>query len=72
MFPSRAGEFDWMWGTNENCSWCDYDAICPADREDEWARTRSHPALADVVQLAEQGSPAFLVTAPVEADEEGA
>ena len=72
LFPARSGEFDWWFGTNKHCGWCDFDAICPADREDEWDRSRSHPALADVGRLAEHGAPAFLVTAPVDGPEDGA
>lgn len=62
-FPAHSGADDWFAGTNENCGYCDFDAICPADREEEWERVRADPALDDLVRLAEEGAPAFLVTA---------
>ena len=71
-YPARSGPHEWFVGTNANCGYCDFDRICPADREDEWERVRSDPALAEVVRLAEQGAPAFLVTAEVAAGEDGA
>lgn len=63
LFPAHSGEEDWFVGTNKNCGFCEFDAICPADREEEWARVRADPALDDLVRLAEDGAPAFLVTA---------
>ena len=66
LFPARSGQYDWWQGTNVNCGWCEFDGICPADREEEWERVRSDPSLADVVRLSEDGAPAFLVTAPLE------
>ncbi len=65
LHPARSGPADWFLGTNANCGYCEFDRICPADREDEWERVRSDPALADLVALAEDGAPSFLVTAPV-------
>ena len=64
LYPARSGPYDWFQKTNANCGWCEFDSICPADREEEWERVRAHPALAEVASLAEDGSPAFLVTAP--------
>ena len=66
VYPSRSGEFDSYWGKHANCGWCAYNAICPADREEEWERVRAHPSLDEVARLAEQGAPAFLVTAAAE------
>jgi ATP-dependent helicase/nuclease subunit B len=63
-YPSRSGESDWWSGTNVNCAFCAFDDICPADREEEWERVRTDPALAELALLAQEGSPAFLVTAP--------
>lgn len=63
LYPARSGPHDWFLGTNTNCGYCDFKDICPADREEEWERVRADPALADVVRLAEEGAPAFLVTA---------
>lgn len=59
-FPARSGPHDWFFGTNENCGFCEFDAICPADRDDEWERVRADDALVDLVRLAEEGSPALV------------
>ncbi len=61
-YPAHSGPHEWFVGTNANCGFCDFNRICPADREDEWERVRADPALAEVVRLAEEGAPAFLVT----------
>lgn len=66
LFPARSGPYDWWQGTNANCGWCEFDGICPADREEEWDRVRADPSLTEVVRLSEDGAPAFLVTAPLE------
>ncbi len=63
LYPANAGPDDYFTGTNKNCGYCEFDSICPADREEEWERVRADPALAEVVRLAEEGAPAFLVTA---------
>lgn len=63
LFPAHSGPDDWFVGTNENCGYCEFNDICPADREEEWERVRADPALTDLVRLAEDGAPAFLVTA---------
>lgn len=68
LYPARSGSHDWFLGTNENCGYCDFNGICPADREEEWERVRAAPALADVVRLAEEGAPALL--RPVDGREE--
>jgi hypothetical protein len=35
-----------------NCTWCPFDRICPADRDDEWVRVRHGKAFAPYVKLA--------------------
>ncbi|MDE0802657.1 MAG: PD-(D/E)XK nuclease family protein [Acidimicrobiales bacterium] len=65
LFPAHSGEENWFVGTNENCGFCEFNAICPADREEEWERVRADPALADLVRLTEEGSPAFLVSSEI-------
>jgi hypothetical protein len=45
-FPQVPGPFQEHWGTCENCSYCDYDGICPTGR-DSLAEVKSgDPALA--------------------------
>ena len=68
LFPARSGPDDWWLGTNTNCGFCEFDPICPADREDEWERVRADASLHDVVQLVEDGAPSFLVTVLPEED----
>lgn len=68
-FPAHSGPQDWYMGTNENCGYCDFNAICPDDREDEWERVRMHPSLRDAVTLAERGAPALLELEPEGADQ---
>ncbi len=72
LYPARSGPHEWFVGTNANCGYCDFDRICPADREDEWERVRADPALDAVVRLAEEGAPAFLVTAEIGGGDEPA
>lgn len=71
LFPAHSGPDDWFVGTNENCGYCEFNDICPADREEEWERVRADPALTDLVRLAEDGAPAFLVTANVHLEDDG-
>jgi ATP-dependent helicase/nuclease subunit B len=59
-FPARPGEHQWHRGTFEHCSWCDFDAICPRDRDEEWERVRLHPSLAALRALGEEGSASVL------------
>ncbi len=32
-FPQVPGEFSDFWGSCENCTWCDYNSLCPSGRE---------------------------------------
>lgn len=67
-FPARSGSYDWFWGTHASCTFCEFDDICPNDREEEWERVRADPAVADLVTLVEEGAPAFLEPASDEAE----
>jgi ATP-dependent helicase/nuclease subunit B len=59
-FPARPGGHQYHLGTFEHCAWCDFDAICPRDRDEEWERVREHPVLAPIRRLAEDGSASVL------------
>lgn len=59
QFPARPGEHQYHRGNFEHCAWCEFDAICPRDRDDEWRRAREHPGLAPLVALVEEGSGAL-------------
>ncbi|HEX9682741.1 MAG TPA: PD-(D/E)XK nuclease family protein [Acidimicrobiales bacterium] len=65
-FPARSGPYSWFWGTHENCSFCPFDSICPADRDEEWERVRHNRTLAELVTLAEEGTPALVNEGPAE------
>lgn len=47
MFPARPGKND------SNCTYCSFQAMCPGNRQDAWARIRHAPGLEDYVALAE-------------------
>ncbi|HUR24282.1 MAG TPA: PD-(D/E)XK nuclease family protein [Acidimicrobiales bacterium] len=50
-FPARPGAPGWK--TPENCRWCDMGSLCQEDRERQWERNKTDPALAAYVQMAE-------------------
>jgi hypothetical protein len=55
-FPGRPGQYiNSKW---ENCSRCPFDAICPTNRGDQWARAKGDPVLEPVVRLSEGDPPA--------------
>lgn len=60
LFPARSGEYDSFFGRHANCGFCDFNAICPADRPEEWERVRDDASLADLVAMAERGTNALL------------
>ncbi len=55
LFPARPGEPVTQPGASrwENCRYCEYDPICPAERAREWERKRTSLALRSYVELAE-------------------
>lgn len=56
LFPGVPGEVvGWPRLSFENCRYCDFDRICPTDRQSEWERVRTDPALAPIEILV--GSP---------------
>jgi CRISPR/Cas system-associated exonuclease Cas4 (RecB family) len=61
-FPARPGEHAWHWGNFEHCAWCEFDSICPRDRDEEWERVRHEPSLGPLRRLAEDGSASVLDT----------
>ena len=69
-FPARPGEYQWHRGTHEHCSWCDYDDICPRDRDEEWERVRFDPSLRGVARLADEGSSSVLTAVTASAGNE--
>ena len=59
-FPARPGANVYHWGNFEHCAWCDFDSICPRDRDEEWERVRNDPSLVRIRGLAEEGSASVL------------
>ena len=52
VFPGVPGEVvGWPRLSFENCKYCDFDRICPTDRQSEWERVRSDTALAPIELL---------------------
>ena len=33
VFPAEPGAANWFFGTFDNCAFCEFDALCPSDRE---------------------------------------
>ncbi|MGB5760723.1 MAG: PD-(D/E)XK nuclease family protein, partial [Acidimicrobiales bacterium] len=49
VFPGVPGEVvGWPRLSFENCKYCDFDRICPTDRQSEWERVRFDPALTPI------------------------
>jgi hypothetical protein len=51
LFPANPGPPGWE-GRPRNCQFCDFDRICPANREALWARKRGNPELVSYLSLA--------------------
>jgi RecB family exonuclease len=52
-FPGRPGAEDTYRSKFANCRRCDFDPICPNDRERAWQRAKDAPVLAGYVKLSE-------------------
>ena len=51
-FPANPGPRSWR-GAGENCTFCDFDSLCPSRRVEAWERKKSHPVLAGYLRLSE-------------------
>jgi hypothetical protein len=47
LFPARPGD------KNKNCKFCDFQSMCPGDREVSWNKVRDAPELGSYVALTE-------------------
>ena len=45
VFPALPGEYQSFFGSHENCGFCEFDRICPRDREDHQRATAAAPEL---------------------------
>ena len=50
-FAARPGKRDEFRNTFEECRYCPYDRVCPADRHRRWERFRRDPGLAPYLEL---------------------
>ena len=57
VFPAHPGKEDWF--SFENCKYCEYDRICPADRDRAWDRLQRADEIASYREL----------STPIEAEE---
>jgi ATP-dependent helicase/nuclease subunit B len=49
LFPLNPGEA--RWPSFANCRYCDFDSVCPPDRDDCWEEASRDPELAPYVEL---------------------
>jgi RecB family exonuclease len=56
-FPARPGRENERYRSWDNCLYCDFDSLCPTDRDRAWQRVRDSEVLADYVELAEEVEP---------------
>ncbi|MCB9371877.1 MAG: PD-(D/E)XK nuclease family protein [Microthrixaceae bacterium] len=61
-FAARPGEYVSFWRTHDNCGFCDFDRLCPRDRDEHELAKAAAPELAVLRRLA----------LPVAADDESA
>ena len=60
LFPARPGAYDSFFGKHESCGFCEFDRVCPRDREDHERATAEAPELqllGRLKLLVEEGSP---------------
>ena len=55
VFPANPGE-PGNRGEPQNCTYCDFDSLCPSRRVDLWRRKKRDPLLDSYVRLAEDSS----------------
>jgi len=51
MFAAQPGEYSTFWGTHDGCSFCDFDRICPRDRDDHQRAMADAPELTVLQRL---------------------
>jgi hypothetical protein len=52
-FPAVPGDVTYRPGrvSFDNCVYCDFDRLCPTDRDRRWSMVQAEPAVAPVVEL---------------------
>lgn len=51
VFPGRPGEYGTFFGTHDNCRYCEFDRVCPRDRDDHERAKAGAPELALLERL---------------------
>ena len=51
IFPANPGPPSW--GSFQNCNYCDFDSLCPSERNVIWERKSADPLLKDYTRLAD-------------------
>jgi RecB family exonuclease len=51
VFPARPGDYDAFWAKHDNCRFCEFDRICPRDREEHERATADAPELGVLERL---------------------
>jgi RecB family exonuclease len=53
VFPAEPGQANWFFGTFENCAFCEFDELCPSDRDAHWEAIAEAPQLVRFRRLAD-------------------
>jgi hypothetical protein len=51
VFPALSGEYDSFWRSHANCGFCDFNRLCPRDRDDHQQAKAAAPELAVLDRL---------------------
>jgi RecB family exonuclease len=51
VFPALPGEYDSFFGSHENCGFCEFNRVCPRDREDHQRAMADAPELSVLERL---------------------
>ncbi len=51
VFPTNSGEYNLFFGRHENCSYCEFDHLCPRDRERQSEHKQDDPGVQTYVTL---------------------
>ncbi len=57
LFPGIPGDTDTWKNSFQNCRFCEFDRVCPTDRQAEWAHVRHDVALTPISALVEALDP---------------
>ncbi|MBL8775878.1 MAG: PD-(D/E)XK nuclease family protein [Acidimicrobiales bacterium] len=50
-FPAQPGGYETFWRTHENCGFCDFDRLCPRDRDEHQLAKADAPEVAVLTRL---------------------